>query len=578
MVTIIILTIAFIIMIAMPLLGAYIYFRVTDGVILHINQNMIKDPRYFSHSFTGMIERALPTMTGNTIKLSREEQVLRAHDLKTLQFTSDEAEVDQMVLAIDEDMEFPEKVKVFNKEIYSNRSITVDNPGVNLRAIYSADNMSIGNKTSVVRWADAENTLSIHDDCELGMAASAGHILSLGKNVKFRRLYAPVIYFGQYPSDLIDPMEGRDPGIFMLPVIPEKKKIQHVTGENMTEAGTAPFSVVSNQIMIKEGAILQGDIHSDGNVRICEGAGVIGNIFAEKSIVIEKGAFVLGNVFSQERIEIGQNVMIGKEGRIVSVIARDKLTVGANSVVYGYVSSETMGISAPIYNPEELRYSGRYKYAKYVKEKIFAVFGSLSDYERADSMAYRKNESVEYARIPDGATVLKRSMFCGCINLKRMILPASLKEIQDYSLMDCKAMERITSFEDTQLERLGVSSLENCEKITELHFPESLVELKAASCAGMKGLLEVTFPAVSNLQILGDHSFRGCSSLTSMVLPDSVEKVGISSFRDCESLKYLSINEKIKDEPGIKELPEILPDLIVEYRQGDESENERKQA
>ncbi len=572
MTTIIILTVVFIIMIIAPILGAWLYYLNTDGVILHIKQDMVKDPRYFSHSFTGMIKRALPGIKGNTLKLSREEHFLKSNDLLMLNLTDKGGEVDEMVLAIDEPMIFPDKAKTYNKEIYATQNVAVDKPGITLRAIYSAEKMYLGNKTTIVRWADAEFALSVYDDCDLGMAATSGHILTLGKNVKFRRLYAPMIYFGQYPSMLIDPMEGRNELTFMLPIIHEKKKEKHVTNEKLTKEGTAPYSIVTTKTMVVEDAVLQGDIHTDGSVRICEGAGVLGNIFAEKGILIEKGAFVMGNVFSQGKIEIRPNVMIGKEGRIVSVIARDRLTIGENVVIFGYVTSETQGVCCPIYDSEEPRFSGTYEFANFEEETLDVTFASIEEYDLADGMAYRQNLKVVTAVLPEGITVLKRSMFCDCKNLVRMTIPDSIKEIEDYSLMGCTALKDISSFENTKLERIGVSGLENCDKIETLHFPETITELNGAACAGMTELKEVTFPENCNLKILGDHAFRGCSKLTSVMLPDSVEKVGRSTFRDCTGLKNLSVSEKIKDEPGIEELGEILPELKVEYRQGDDSE------
>lgn len=568
---IIILAIVFVIMMLAPLLIAWVYAISSKGEILNIKQDMIKDPRYFSHSFTKMIEKALPGISGNTIKLSREEHFYKPHDIVKLSDTDIDREIDEMVLAIDEPMEFPERINTYNKEIYSSYDMAVDKSGLTLRAIYSAGRMYLANKTSIIRWADAEDTLAVYDDCDTGMAATAGHVLTVGRNVKFRRLYAPAIYFGQYPIDLVDPMEGRNELTFMLPIIHDKKKQKHVTHENMTEHGTAPYSIVTTNTMIVEDAVLQGDIHTDGSVRICEGAGVLGNIFAEKGILIEKGAFVVGNVFSQGKIEIRSNVMIGKKGQIVSVISRDKMTIAENVVIYGYVSSEKAGYSCPIYNYEEERYAGNYYFAPYEEERLYVSFDSLRDYEKADDMAFRKNMNVMEAIIPDGAHSIRRSMFWACKNLKKLAFPNTLREIDDFALMDCTELEEMSSFEDTQLERLGLSAMENCSKITSLHFPASLYELGNSACANMTELSEITFPENCRLSIIGEHVFRGCAKLASVVLPDSVEKIGISAFRDCTELKYLSVSEKVKDEPGIKELETILPELTVEFRQGEES-------
>ena len=74
----------------------------------------------------------------------------------------------------------------------------------------------------------------------------------------------------------------------------------------------------------------------------------------------------------------------------------------------------------------------------------------------------------------------------------------------------------------------------------------------------MEELESLSFEEGSNLKIIADHAFRDCKKLKSIELPDSVYSVGISAFRGCEGLKKIEFSEKIKDEPGIKELPEIL--------------------
>lgn len=569
---IIVISVVFVMMTLAPLLTAFIYYKTAKGVILGINQDKVRDPRYFSHSFSRMIKKALPDIKENTIKLSKEEHFLRPEDLQKIE---EEAyrrvggvePVDEMVLAVGENFNFPEHILNYSKEVFSDKEITAAVPRLTVRAIYSGSRIYLGNRTSIDRWVDAEQTLAVYDDCNLGMAATAGHVLTLGKNVRFRRLYAPVVYFGQYPPNLVDPMEGRDEMTFMLPVVKDKKKEKHVTHENMTSEGTAPYSIVTTKTMLVEDAILQGDIHTDGSVRICEGAGVLGNIFAEKGILIEKGAFVVGNVFSQGKIEIRENVMIGRKGRVISVISRDRMTVGENTVIYGYVSSETEGVVCPIYDTEAPRYSGQYNFADYVPEELHVRFDNLQDYVKADDMAFRKDLGVVSADIPQGAISIRRSMFYGCANMKKLTFPDTLEEIQDFALRDCTALESMTGFENTGLINIGVSGLENCNKIKELNFPKTLKKLGNASCAGMTELIKVVFSEHCSLEEVGEHAFRDCTSLSDISLPDSVTKVGVSAFRGCSGLKKISIPKTVEDQPGIAELSEILPDAVVEFRE-----------
>ncbi len=556
------LTIAFFILLFLPIIIACIYYKSSKGSVMSIRQDKVRDQRYFAHSFRGMIEKALPNAVDNTLKLSREEHFIDEKGLGELE--SDTAE--QLVIIRDGTFESPEGIKVYDKEIYCGENAVFRTPDVSVRAVYARQRMSLGNRTNVVRWADAEDTLAVYDDCDLGVSATAGNQMSIGRNVKFRRLYAPVIYFGQYPDHLIDPLEGRDPLKFTLPLVSDKKKTKHVTNENATELGTAPYSIVTpSKTLIVEDITLQGDIHAMGSVRICAGAGVLGNIFAEGSILLEAGCFVAGNVFSQENLEIEQNVLVGKKGQAISVISRGKMTIKENVVIYGYVSSESGGVVCPIYEQDVPRYDGPYRFNEYELEYTDVAFRNLHEFEAADDAAFRKNVSVRSVVLPDGAQSIRQSMFFGCDNLVRMTIPKSLTAIEDYGLADCRELEELTSFEDTSLEELGVSALENCTKLRRLDFPVTIRHIGASACAGLTEVEQISFAPGNKLVSVDDHAFRDCRKLKKLSFPKTLAHVGVSAFRGCDSLTTLVVPLIVSGEPGIAELKEILPDCKVDY-------------
>ena len=553
--TMTVLIIVFCAMILAPIIIAWLYYLATPGIVMKIDQDKVKDERYFAHSFAEMIEGAIESAENNEITLSRKEHFMDSESLKNFEKDS----IDEMLLVMDSDFFAPEHIKEYQKEIYVKHNAFFNVKDVSLRAAYAAGKMVIGNKTKVSRWIDSDETLAVYDDCDLGVSATAAKVLSLGQNVTFKRLFAPTVYFGQYPDSFKDPMEGKNEFAFRLPIIRDKKNITYVTSEKLTEFRTAPYSIVTpNKTMIVEGAILQGDIHTVDSVRICEGSGVLGNIFSEGDILIERGSFVAGNVFSQENIEIESDVMIGKKDNIVSVVARGKITIKENSVVYGYVSCEQGGISCPLYSEYTPRHEEIYNYIKYKEEVKSVGFNNLHEYESADPSAYRMDAAVKSAIIPDGAKVLGRSMFCGCSSLESIVLPISMEMIDDFALADCVKLEDLPMLKYSKLKIIGVSALENCKKIKSLCFPKTLEVIKGAGCAGMEELESLSFEEGSNLKIIADHAFRDCKKLKSIELPDSVYSVGISAFRGCEGLKKIEFSEKIKDEPGIKELPEIL--------------------
>ena len=82
-----------------------------------------------------------------------------------------------------------------------------------LRAAYSKGKMILPENTEVVRWVDSDQTLAVYDGCDLGLSASARQRMCLGQGCRFRRLFAPEIYLGQYPDTLMDETEGRSADI-----------------------------------------------------------------------------------------------------------------------------------------------------------------------------------------------------------------------------------------------------------------------------------------------------------------------------------------------------------------------------
>ncbi len=562
------LIIAFILLLIAPVVFAWMYLKSSSGEVMRIDQNKVRDQRYFAHSFAKMIEKALPNAENNEITLSRKEFYLDRSYLDYMQGT-----VNEMVIMEKGDFYSPKRIREYQKEIYVAENAYFTEKGTEIRAAYAAKKMVIGNGINIGRWIDANESLAVYDDCDLGVSATAGKILSIGRNTRFKRLFAPVIYFGQYPGSLTDPMKGKNPQDFLLPISREKRDITYVTGEKMTYDRLAPYSIVTEgNTMIVEGAILQGDIHTNKDLIIGSDSGVLGNVFSEGSIVIESGAFVAGNVFSQECIEIENHVLIGRKDSIVSVIARGKLILKDNTVVHGYVSSESGGIVSPLYSEYDERNEEVPKLIDYKEKELDVVFNSLEEYEGIDRSAFRKNKSVISVVLPDGATELGRSMFFDCTNLRSVILPGSLEIIDDFALADCRSLVDLDSLAGTKIKRIGVSGLENCEKIKRLEFPDTLGEIMDAGCAGMTELEEVSFGNGFMLTAIHDHAFKDCKSLKKISLPDFVKRVGISAFLGCESLEEISIPASVENEPGIVEIKDILENVLVEIRPGYEEE------
>lgn len=536
---IIILTVSMIVLLLLPLVLSYIYYKRRKGEILHINQAKTRDMRFFGKSFASLIERGMKEgLRNHYIKLSKTEKYLDEEQLRSAR-----EEVDDLIIAKSTEFRLPKQIKVCTKEIYAEGDMEASGEEeLSLRAAYSKGNMIIGNKTEIVRWVDAEGTLAVYDQCDLGISATSATAMSVGKGCRFHRLYAPEIYLGQYPDEKKDAKEGKDPAIYRMPVQMQKEKNRRsITSEMINENGVVEYSVLTwHNLKITEGIIVQGDVRSHKGVRLCKDAVVCGNVFAESDVYLEKNACVLGNLFSQGSIYLEEGAVAGQEGRVCSVIARENITFEGNNFVFGYVNCEGTGKIAEVKEPKEreLMY-----FPKPVREKHLR-FVDLYDYEHVDQQGFRFRKELLDVEIPEGATAIPKSMFYFCENMEEAILPETIEEIGGYSFAECRHLKKINLRSLTGLRKIGTSAFENCESLEEVELPATLQEIGAAAFSGCTNLKKVIFPERAQMKKIPDHCFRGCKNLEMQILPASVEYMGISSFRDCPCVPEI---EKLPD-------------------------------
>ena len=110
------------------------------------------------------------------------------------------------------------------------------------------------------------------------------------------------------------------------------------------ERGIVPYTLISNHsITVTEDMIVQGSIRSEKAVLLSDGAIVCGNIFAESNIILGKNCRVFGTLFTQGSVTLSNGATVGREGKIVSIVARDEIRIYGKARVYGYLSSEKHG-------------------------------------------------------------------------------------------------------------------------------------------------------------------------------------------------------------------------------------------
>lgn len=530
-----------VLLLAAPLSAAVLFYKTHQTEILHINQNKVRDGRYFGKSFAALVENGLKNAAGNRLQLSRPEEFIDGDTAESYPEI-----VESLVISRREDFQIPPQVKTFSKEIYAARNVRPAGPGgVELRAMFSRGKMILPENTQVIRWVDSDQTLAVYDGCDLGLSASARQRMSVGQGCRFRRLYSPEIFLGQYPDSLMDEKQGKDARIYRMGIQKNHlENIRYISKDMINEEGVVDFTVVAKgNLEILENLIINGDVRSHKSVRLNDGAVICGNLFAEKDVRLGRHACVLGNIFSQGDIYFEEGAVAGQRTRICSVVAKGKITFAKNCFVFGYVDCEAGGeiLPADQEEPEQRRIR---TYLPEPEATHSLRFQNLEDFLNVDQQGFRFFRELREVVIPEGALRIPDSMFYGCSGLERVQLPSTVEEIGSHAFAECHSLKAISLSGLPGLRRIGTSAFENCARLESVFLPGSLRELGGAAFSGCTAVRQVEFGPGSGLEALPDHCFRGCESLREIRLPPSVRALGVSAFLDCPAAPELPAAEE----------------------------------
>lgn len=539
----------FCIMLLFPIAYSLIYLYKKGNNVLDIPQSKVRDARYFAKSFVSLFEQSFARYDGTgKIRLSKDEKIILADD-----YTSCPTECDSIVYAERHDF-IPSFGVGFKREIYAKQNAYLFGT-VFVRAMAVKKDLILGSRTHVLRWVDAEGILVALDHCDLGISASSVSGMVLGENCTFRRLYAPVIFLGQAPdekmwdkSDLSCNFDDLNQNIL--------RDIRFVDDNLVDSSGILAASIITkHSITVLNDLVVKGHIRSHRSIRLCDNAVVYGNLFAEGDIRLGENTRIYGTVFSQERIFAESGVVIGTRAMTKSVIARKEIVFEKGCCVYGYISTETKGISCPNApeKPQDIE-SQRWEAEEDISktrnfcintlERRHVVISSLQQFGQLGQCGFRNNEHILDVVLPEGISTLPPSFFNGCRHLHSVTLPSSVEEIGDYAFYGCDELAEINLGDCKLLKRIGESSFEGCRALRAVCIPASCEMLESGALLG-SGIESVLFETPGKLSILGSHVFKDCVHLVNLSIPQTVTAIGTSAFYGCTGLQELVIPDRV---------------------------------
>ncbi len=336
-------------MLALPFVPAAAeLFRPKDDKRLYINKDYVKDPRYFGRSFRRILKRAIgtdvPPNGTRRVKLSKEEEV-ESSDNKNIppEQSLDKVQYIAGELVTGRGVEFKNDLYVRGRASIGENSL--------LRTMACDSDVLLKKGTRLVRWLDAEGSITVEDGCNLGISASCEGTLALGKGCEFKRLFGkPVVTYGYVERESksrAKRMPQKEP--------PAPNKVKTVEDVATLVKGNTRLSssyykgkriwnlIVKGDLIVEDGAVLDCSASVYGRLTVGKGAVVRGNLFCEGDVEIKEGAAVHGDIFSQGEVRIERGVRIGEAGRVKSIIGKSAVRLAGDVCIHGYVLTEGRG-------------------------------------------------------------------------------------------------------------------------------------------------------------------------------------------------------------------------------------------
>lgn len=198
---------------------------------------------------------------------------------------------------------------------------------------------------------------------------------------------------------------------------------------------------------------------------------------------------------------------------------------------------------------------------RFVKQECVSRWDTNSDGELSVSEAaavtdidvFSSNHEIrsfDELRYFTGVTSLCTAAFQNCTSLRRISIPATVKEIGNYAFDGCYSLEDIFIPEGT-LERVGIQAFSSCTSLTHVQLPATVTYIGESTFSFCTSLQSVNIP--DGVTEIGPNTFASCMELPSIYIPCSVKNLDETAFIDCSSLNTVTL-------PAL--LPSILPEMV----------------
>ena len=155
--------------------------------------------------------------------------------------------------------------------------------------------------------------------------------------------------------------------------------------------------------------------------------------------------------------------------------------------------------------------------------------------------AFAESE-VQEVVMSEGITIIEDSAFKGCVGLKQVIFPLTLREIGDSAFGGCSNL--ITAALPASIEQIGKFAFSGT-LLKNIVIPQMVYWIGEGAFSSCKKITSVTIP--NNIIAIPNGLFKGCERLEQINLPETIDGIGESAFEDCTALQSITIPDTVRN-------------------------------
>ncbi len=157
---------------------------------------------------------------------------------------------------------------------------------------------------------------------------------------------------------------------------------------------------------------------------------------------------------------------------------------------------------------------------------------------RIGDRAFRHMGTVTGVELPDTVEHIGRQAFAWS-GISEIIIPASVKTIEEWAFQSCSGLERVVFSEESKLTTFGDSAWVGCRSLTTVTLPPKLEALPAQAFMDCTALRTIELP--ESLHTIGMEAFRD-TGLERLTLPSNIQKIEPRAFYYAKALRSVTLS------------------------------------